>query len=105
MDGYPETTAIIGTSDLLMLGVYRGLLEMGLRVPDDISLVGTDDCWLSRSLPVSLTSIDMKTQQLASTAVKWFFDRIEGGDWNQPRRIVIDSGLVIRESTGKAKKH
>jgi len=101
---YPQATAIIGTSDLLMLGVMRGLLEMGIRVPDDISLVGTDNCWLSGSLPVSLTSIDMKREFLAHTAVEWFFDQIEKQDWSKRKHAVVSSDLVIGESTAKKRE-
>lgn len=97
---YPTATAAIGVNDVFITGVVRRLTELGVRVPEDISLVGTDDTWLAKSFPVSLTSIDLNIHRIIDEATKMLFARLEEDDWRSPFRVVVESGLKIRESTG-----
>lgn len=96
----PETTAIIGVNDLLVAGVMRGLSEMGLQVPRDISLVGTDNTWIGEYWPVAQTSIDLKTQAHAKAVANLLFDRLDDKDWKAPKHLRFQADLVVRESTG-----
>lgn len=104
MNRQPATTAIIGVNDYLIVGVARALTEMGLGVPHDVSLVGTDNTWIARYWPVGLTSIDLKTEKHAAAALDILFDRLSSDEWDEPRRIGLDASLVIRESTGPARR-
>ncbi len=99
----PDTTAIIGTNDILITGVMRYLSECGLSVPKDISLVGTDNTWIGQYWPVALTSIDCKTQIHAKSAANLLFGRLNDKQWKEPQRLTFTPSLVIRESTGKAR--
>ena len=100
MSRKPAPTAIIGVNDYLVVGVAKGLAEIGLRVPRDVSLVGADNTWIAQYWPVGLTSIDLKTKEHAAAAVEILFDRLDSDEWGDPRRIRLETSLVIRESTG-----
>ena len=100
----PETTAILGVNDYLIAGAVRALAELGLRVPEDVSLIGADNTWIARYWPVSLTSIDLKTPEHAQAGVEILFERLATREWREPRRIRVDASLVIRESTGPVRR-
>jgi DNA-binding LacI/PurR family transcriptional regulator len=100
MKSHPETTAIIGTNDLLIAGVMRGLWKINYRVPEDISLVGVDNTWMGQTWPIALTSIDLRTAELGQLAVKCIFDRMENQSWETPEYVELESHLIVRESTG-----
>jgi len=100
----PETTAIIGTNDLQATGIMRGLSTIGLSVPGDISLVGTDNTWIGQNWPVSLTSIDQNTRIQTQMATTMLFDRLKSQEWDEPTHVNMDTKLVIRESTGPVRK-
>lgn len=102
---HPATTAIIGVNDILITGAMRRLKELGLRVPEDVSLVGSDNTWIGANWPVSLTSVDMKTIQVAQNAVNLLFDRLNSKEWGKPKRILTETDLVIRESTGPVRRN
>jgi len=103
-DALPETTAILGVNDLFCVGLMRGLAEMGIRIPDDVSLIGTDDTWLARYWPVPMTSISQNTTEQAAFAVEALFERLEGTEWQVPRHVTLRSKLVIRQSTAAPRK-
>jgi LacI family transcriptional regulator len=100
----PKTTAVIGVNDLFITGFMRGLSEMGIKVPGDISLIGTDNTWISRQWLVSLTSIDLKVSEQAHLATEILFNRLNTQNWSEPRHAMVSTDLVIRESTGLVRK-
>jgi LacI family transcriptional regulator len=99
-----DATAMIGVNDLFITGFYRGITEKGLRVPEDISLVGTDNTWVGQYWQTALTSIDLKAHEGARIITDVLFERLETQDWGDPRYICLRSDLIIRESTGPARK-
>ena len=101
MKSKPETTAIIAVNDILATGVMRALMEMGLRIPEDVSVVGTDNSWISRNWTPSLTTIDIKKEKMAELAVNILERRLKSKNWKNPIQESIDSDLIIRDSTCK----
>lgn len=95
----PETTAILGVNDIFCVGLMRGLAEMGISVPGDVSLVGTDDTWVSQYWPVPLTSISQNTTEQIKLAVNAVFDRLNGDEWHPPRHLEATTDLKVRVST------
>jgi DNA-binding LacI/PurR family transcriptional regulator len=91
--------ALLAHNDALALGALRVALDRGLRVPEDLALVGSGDTEDARYAVPSLTSIAPGTSEVAGTAVALLADRIEGrpprGDG--PRAAAVD--LRLREST------
>jgi LacI family transcriptional regulator, repressor for deo operon, udp, cdd, tsx, nupC, and nupG len=90
--------AVFCYNDLLALGALRTILSHGLRVPEDIALVGFDDIEDGRYSTPSLTTIRPDKTQIAKHAVQLLLQRLDG-DTASPAEIAADYDLVIREST------
>ena len=93
--------AVFALNDTLGLGALRALGEAGLRVPEDVAVIGFDNIDDSQySLP-SLSSVDVGSELIASTAVDLLIERIaEKGARRTPRTVKPDFRIVRRESTG-----
>lgn len=93
--------AVFALNDTLALGALRSLAQEGMRVPDDVAVIGFDNLDEGRfSLP-SLSSVDPGRQEIAETAVDLLLERIEEkGEPSAPRTVKATFGIVRRESTG-----
>jgi LacI family transcriptional regulator len=90
-------TALFVASDNVAIGAKAALREAGLRVPEDISMIGFDDIpWAQYSDP-PLTTIRLPAQQLARTACVVLMDLLQGIE-PSTRQLVLDTELVIRKS-------
>jgi DNA-binding LacI/PurR family transcriptional regulator len=104
LEKYPQTTAVIGANDHLIIGMMQSFMTMSVRVPEDISLVGTDNTRIGQNWIVPLTSIDQRTTDQAQAASELLFERITSETWNEPKHITWNAGLVVRKSTGIVKQ-
>jgi LacI family transcriptional regulator len=94
-------TAIVAINDLLAIGVLRAAGDQGLRVPQDLSLIGFDNISLANYLNPRLTTATKNILQIGRDAVRMVLERIE--DPEKPyQQIYIPARLIIRESTGPA---
>lgn len=91
--------AVFAASDQMALGAWRAIRESGLRVPNDIALVGFDDLLQPDSNRPRLTTIRQPVQRSGIEAVHMLLDLIDNG-LTPPRRVILDTQLVIRESCG-----
>jgi DNA-binding LacI/PurR family transcriptional regulator len=95
-------TALIGHSDPAVLPVLALLRRQGLRVPDDISVVGFDDTPLSHYTEVPLTTVSQRIPDMAARAVELLRRKCEAGtDEIAPARIVLQPRLIVRGSTAE----
>lgn len=95
----PKTPdAVFCYNDLLAAGALRTLLQAGVRVPEEIAVVGFDDIEEGHYLSPSLTSVSPDKQLLASLAVGQLFKRLEG-DTSDPVELEVPHHLEVREST------
>lgn len=94
--------AVFCFNDLLALGALRALHEAGVRVPDDVAVVGWDDVEDGRFSTPTLTTISPDKQQIASIAVEFLAARLGDGQAEAPRSAAAGFHLVVRESTGGA---
>jgi LacI family transcriptional regulator len=94
-------TALFAYNDLSAIGAIWAFREAGLRVPEDISVVGFDDVPLAVFSEPALTTIRQPLQRMGQTAAKTLIARIEGREEFQPE-IVIEPELVVRASTAPA---
>jgi DNA-binding LacI/PurR family transcriptional regulator len=94
-------TALFALSDSIAFGVYVACQELGLRIPEDISVVGFDDHPISRLLAPPLTSLDWNTPEVASIAVRFLLAALEGKPGE--RTAVLRGTLRARGSTGPAR--
>jgi DNA-binding LacI/PurR family transcriptional regulator len=97
-------TAIVCGSDLMALGAIRAARAAGLRVPQDVSVVGYDDSPLVAFTDPPLTTVRQPVQSMGETAVRALMDEIAGRP--APRaEYVFRPELVVRGSTGPAPRH
>ncbi|GAK48937.1 transcriptional regulator [Candidatus Moduliflexus flocculans] len=94
----PRPTAIFGVCDFLALTILRALQNMGLRIPNDVAVVGFDDYSMSRLTTPTLTTVHSYKKAMAWVAVKRLIDRI-GGDQTPPQCITLETDLILRESS------
>jgi LacI family transcriptional regulator len=94
-------TAIIASNDQMSLAVLEVARELGLSVPDDLSVISFDDTPIVRFTMPTLTAVDQPIAATASRAVELIIDSQRGADLpDQP--VVMPAGLVRRQSTGPA---
>ena len=92
-------TALVAPSDIVALGAIRMLSKKGLRVPDDVSVIGCGNLDISSMISTSLTTIDQNSEELGHRAMDLLILQIEGKGKVNPR-VIIKPKLVVRESTG-----
>jgi DNA-binding LacI/PurR family transcriptional regulator len=95
-----EFDAVFGLNDALALGAMRALQEAGLRIPEDVSVVGFDDIDEAQYTLPSLSTINPGREQIAALAVELLLARIRdgGGRPAEPREVLVDFEVVVRES-------
>ena len=87
----PDVTAIFAESDVLAIGAIRALLDLGLRVPEDVSVMGFDGIELGRFMEPRLTTIAQPVQEIARTTCSLLFDVMAG----QPARHIRLPGTLV----------
>jgi LacI family transcriptional regulator, galactose operon repressor len=93
-------SAVLAYNDLMAIGLLDGLLGLGLRVPDDLSVVGIDDIAVSRLLRPKLTTVANPTAAAGRTAVDMLLQL--GDDRRTTAQVTLPTELIVRESTGPA---
>lgn len=96
-------TAVVASNDWTAIGALHAIQSEGLRVPEDISLVGFDDIPLVSYTTPALTTVRMSAVDVGSTAFQALF-RMIGGEKVEGDVYQIPTKLVIRDSTAKAKR-
>lgn len=91
-------TALVSYNDIAAIGAIRSFRDLGLRVPEDISVVGFDDIQGAAYHTPALTTIRQPLNSMGSTAAKILLDRIRTGK-EYPDEVPIVPELIIREST------
>jgi len=91
-------TAIFALSDALAYGAYMACAELGLRIPDEVSVAGFDDHPISQLVAPALTTVSWDTARAAAAAAAMLLDTIEGRR-RVGRELVMPPRLVIRGST------
>jgi DNA-binding LacI/PurR family transcriptional regulator len=92
-------TAVFCANDLVALGLLQELTRQGVKVPDDIALVGYDDIDFAAAAAVPLTSVRQPREQLGRTAAELLLEEVQDGESHRHRHVVFDPELVVRESS------
>ena len=99
--GPSRPTAVIASDSLIGLEVFKAARELGLRLPEDLSLVSFHDAdWTSVTSP-PVTVVRQPVYEMGEAAARLLVDRLGGGS-HPVRKIVLPTTLVERQSTGPA---
>ncbi len=99
-----KITAIFSFNDINALGAIRGFYDMGLKVPEDISVIGNDDINISSIFIPSLTTIHYPVREIVDKASATLLARIKQPIFKKSKELVIKPELIIRESTSTINK-
>jgi DNA-binding LacI/PurR family transcriptional regulator len=94
-------TAVFVANDIMALGAINAAQENGLRVPEDISIVGFDDIPLAESFNPPLTTVKQPAYEKGVKATKMLIQYLEK---SKPKSVTLDIELMIRKSTGRVPK-
>lgn len=98
----PAPTAVLCGSDIVAFGVLDAARRRGLRVPEDLSVIGFDDIAMSSWSMIGLTTVRQPLEKMAKAAATTLLHRIEHPDDHTPRRRVFDVELIERGTSGPA---
>lgn len=96
-------TALFAFNDISAIGAVRAFRDAGLRVPEDVSVVGFDDIQAAAYLTPRLTTVRQPLRQMGEMAAKQLLMRISNGNGKAPALISLAPEFVVRESTGPAR--
>jgi DNA-binding LacI/PurR family transcriptional regulator len=95
----PDVEAFVCANDRTAANTMHSFLSQGLRIPDDIRLVGIDDVQYASLLPVPLTTVRQPCREIGEEAMRTMLHRIEKPR-TPARDVLLDGQLVIRRSCG-----
>lgn len=93
-------TAVFAIGDIMAIGFMRRLLSAGIRIPEDVSVVGFDGIEATLYCHPTLTTVEQPAEAMGAAAARLTIDLLEGRD--APRRIDFEGTLRIGESSGPA---
>jgi LacI family transcriptional regulator len=97
----PRPTAAFVIADRLAIGFVDRLLARGVRIPEDVAVVGYDDIRYSAYLSVPLTTVSLPKQNIGRLAAEILFERLEHRDGKHEwRQVLLEPELIIRSSCG-----
>ncbi|MDC7682721.1 LacI family DNA-binding transcriptional regulator [Asticcacaulis sp. BYS171W] len=92
----PRPTAIFASNDEMAIGAYKAAAQLGLTIPDELSVIGYDDAPIASRITPGLTSVKAPIRDIGRTAAETLISE------EKPRRntTIFDTALIVRESTG-----
>ena len=99
----PRPTGIFCANDLLALGLMRSLLAAGVKIPEEISIIGYDDIEFALTAPVPLSSIIQPAYQLGYTATQLLLSECESIETHAHQDVRFQPEIIARASTGPVK--
>jgi DNA-binding LacI/PurR family transcriptional regulator len=107
LDAHPDRatrpTAVFATNDLIAIGYMRGLHEAGVRVPDDVAVVGFHGVELGALTIPSLTTVELGSTELGRLGAEVLFSLLDGARPVEPERV-LPVHLIVRESCGALRR-
>jgi LacI family transcriptional regulator len=95
-------TGLVMANDMMALGAYQAAMELGLRIPQDLSVVGMDDVFFVSYISPALTTIHVPTRELGRIGLQMLS---ETPDASTPlRRVTLPTALTLRRSTAPASR-
>ena len=97
-------TALFAFDDASAIGAIRAFLDAGLRVPDDVSVVGFDDIQNAGFYNPRLTTVRQPLREMGRIAARVLLERIDTPEQSKDSFVIVEPELIVRDSTGPAKK-
>jgi len=97
LDRHPDLDAVFAASDMMAAGAVRVLRSRGLRVPDDVAVIGFDDSVIARHTEPALTTVNQPIEEMGREMVRLLLTKI-GGAEPESCEIVLNTRLVLRGS-------
>jgi DNA-binding LacI/PurR family transcriptional regulator len=97
LEKHPEITAIFANNDAMAFGAVSACTELGLRVPEDVSVVGYDDNPTSKFYNPSITTMRQPLRDMGSEAAEWVDMKLKDNRFMLPRKV-IRAELIVRKS-------
>ena len=102
LDSGLPVDGIFAANDQMAAGACHAVLERGLRIPEDIRLVGYDNTFIASIVQPSITTIDVPKTEIGRQAALYLLDRIEGRTpAGPPRSLRLAASLVVRTTTDR----
>jgi len=92
-------TAITCYNDLVAMGLVKAIIDLGMKVPDDVSVIGFDDIRFCETFLVPLTTVRVPKFEMGNKAARMLIAHIESMEAVPPQRHYLDATLVVRTST------
>src|SRR6185295_14889846 len=96
-------TALFAFDDASAIGAIRAFLDAGLRVPENVSVVGFDDIQNAAYYNPRLTTVRQPLREMGRIAARVLLERITAGRRSDDSFVIVDPELIIRDSTGPAR--
>ncbi|WP_026566796.1 LacI family DNA-binding transcriptional regulator [Bacillus sp. UNC41MFS5] len=90
--------AICAASDLIAFGIIKALREKGIRVPEDIAVIGNDNNNFSEDFLVPLSTVNHPTYEMGKLGMGLLLQRVNEGENHFPKQVILTPSLIIRES-------
>ena len=100
LDVRPKVDAVFAANDPSAIGAMKAIWEAGLRVPDDIAVVGVGDIALGDLLRVPLTTVGWSRTDQGRHAAELMLNSLDEDNDAEPQRVIIPPRLIVRESSG-----
>ena len=95
----PRPDGVFCLNDLLAIGAMNAILDAGLRIPEDIAIIGCGNLPYNDSLRVGLSSIDQHTEKIGGHAAEIILDLLEKPNSQPTRTVILEPALVVRASS------
>lgn len=94
-------TALLAINDFLAVGALRAIRDLGLNVPEDVSLFGYDDIPIAKYMVPRLSTASKDGEKIGREAIRLFLARLQDPE-RPPQKIMVPARLILRESIGVA---
>jgi len=96
--------AVFACNDLIAIGAMEAIDNKGLKIPDDISIIGFDGIYISKFTKPKLSTYQQPIYEIGKIAAELLINRIEKTEKAKMKRLVIDGNLIIRETVARKTK-
>lgn len=94
--------AIVAANDPAAIGAMSAITEAGLRIPEDVAIVGGGNIHYGDMLRVPLTTVAWSTSEMGQAAARLLIDLVEGKRGTREQHVIVEPELVVRASCGAA---